>query len=148
MGILNGTYGKVIDGLIEITGSEYFTKMDEYLSDLKEKVKLIQEKRAIEKRQQEEAEQKRLENAIPLSEKIAKVQKLPTLYGNVKQWMKQNGFDVLSEKDLGVLLQQIQEIVNGMKEKERKGLKSLGKDLDLLVGSDTATKWFKEIVKQ
>ena len=115
---------------------------------LKEKVKLIQEKRAIEKRQQEEAEQKRLENAIPLSEKIAKVQKLPTLYGNVKQWMKQNGFDVLSEKDLGVLLQQIQEIVNGMKEKERKGLKSLGKDLDLLVGSDTATKWFKEIVKQ
>lgn len=40
MGILNGTYGKVIDGLIEITGSEYFTKMDEYLSDLKEKVKL------------------------------------------------------------------------------------------------------------
>ncbi len=115
---------------------------------LKEKVKLIQEKRAIEKRQQEEAEQKRLENAIPLSEKIAKVQKLPTLYGNVKQWMKQNGFDVLSEKDLGVLLQKIQEIVNGMKEKERKGLKSLGKDLDLLVGSDTATKWFKEIVKQ
>ena len=123
-------------------------QLDVNVDLLKERVKSIQEKRAIEKRQQEEAEQKRLENAIPLSEKIAKVQKLPTLYGNVKQWMKQNGFDVLSEKDLGVLLQKIQEIVNGMKEKERKGLKSLGKDLDLLVGSDTATKWFKEIVKQ
>ena len=112
---------------------------------LTEKVKSIQERNEILKRQQEEAEQKRLENAIPLSEKIDKAQKLPTLYGNVKQWMKQNGFDTLSENDRSVLFHKIQEIVKGMKEKDRKGMKNLGKDLDSIVGPDTATAWFHEI---
>ena len=112
------------------------------------KVNSIRERKAIEKHQQEEAEQKRRENAIPLSEKISKAQKLPTLYGNVKQWMKQNGFDALSDNDLGVLFQKIHEIVTGMKEKERKGMKNLGKDLDSLVGPATASKWFNEIVMQ
>lgn len=112
---------------------------------LTEKVKSILERNEILKRQQDEAEQRRLENAIPLSEKIAKAQKLPTLYGNVKQWMRQNGFDTLSENDRGVFFHKIREIVKGMKEKDRKGLKNLGKELDSLVGPDTASAWFHEI---
>ena len=112
---------------------------------LTEKVKSILERNAILERQHDEAEQKRLENAIPLSEKIDKAQKLPTLYGNVKQWMKQNGFDTLSENDRSVLFHKIQEIVKGMKEKDRKGMKNLGKDLDSIVGPDTASAWFHEI---
>lgn len=112
---------------------------------LTEKVKSILERNEILKRQQDEAEQRRLENAIPLSEKIAKAQKLPTLYGNVKQWMRQNGFDTLSENDRGVFFYKIREIVKGMKEKDSKGLKNLGKELDSLVGPDTASAWFHEI---
>lgn len=112
---------------------------------LTEKVKSILERNEILKRQQDEAEQRRLENAIPLSEKISKAQKLPTLYGYVKQWMKQNGFDTLSENDRSVLFHKIQEIVKGMKEKDRKGLKNLGKELDSLVSADTASAWFHEI---
>lgn len=115
---------------------------------LTEKVKSILERNEILKRQQDEAEQRRLENAIPLSEKIAKAQKFPTLYGNVKQWMKQNGFDELSENDRSVLFHKIQEIVKGMKEKDRKGMKNLGKELDSLVGSDTASAWFHEITNK
>lgn len=125
-----------------------FKQQEIDVDSLKREVKSIQDRREIEKIQQAEAEQRRLENAIPLSEKISKAQKLPTLYGNVKQWMKQNEKESLSENELDVLFQKIKEIVAIMKEKDRNGMKNLGKDLVFLVGQDTATKWFNEIVKQ
>jgi hypothetical protein len=115
---------------------------------LEREVKLIQDREAIEKRIKEEAEQRRLENAVPLSEKISKAQKLPTLYGNVKQWMKQNGRESLSDNEICDLRNQIEKIVLAMKPRDKKGMKNLGKDLENIVGQDTATKWFNEIVYQ
>jgi hypothetical protein len=115
---------------------------------LEREVKSIRDREAIEKRIKEEAEQRRLENAVPLSEKISKAQKLPTLYGNVKQWMKQNGRESLSDNEICDLRNQIEKIVLAMKPRDKKGMKNLGKDLENIVGQDTATKWFNEIVYQ
>lgn len=120
--------------------------LDKTIDELKQQVAAIQQSKEIEARKRQESEDRKKSNLIPLSEKIANAQKLPTLYGNVKQWMKQNGVDLLSDEDRGVLFCKIKEIVGSMKDRERTAMKGLGKDLDMLVGSDTAQKWFNEII--
>lgn len=120
--------------------------LDKTIDELKQQVAVIQQSKEIEARKLQESEERKKSNLIPLSEKIANAQKLPTLYGNVKQWMKQNGVDLLSDEDRGVLFCKIKEIVGSMKDRERTAMKGLGKDLDMLVGSDTAQKWFNEII--
>lgn len=112
---------------------------------LKEKVASFQEKRAVEQNQREEAERRRQENAIPLSEKIAKAQKIPTLCGNVKTWMKQNGVDSLDDDNLQVIFDKVKDIVSQMKPKDQAKLSGLGKDVESLVGTNTASRWFHEI---
>lgn len=113
---------------------------------LETKVKSIQLEKAIEQSKQAEEEKRRQANAIPLAEKIANVQKIPTLCGNVKTWMKLNGVESLSEDHLKTIFEKIGDIVSQMKPKDRGKLKSFGNELDSLVGSDIASNWFKEIV--
>ncbi len=120
--------------------------LDKTIDELKQQVAAIQQSKEIEARKRQESEDRKKSNLIPLSEKIANAQKLPTLYGNVKQWMKQNGVDLLSDKDREALYSKIKDIVASMKDRERTAMKGLGKDLDMLVGSDTAQKWFNEII--
>lgn len=120
--------------------------LDKTIDELKQQVAVIQQSKEIEARKLQESEERKKSNLIPLSEKIANAQKLPTLYGNVKQWMKQNGVDLLSDKDREALYSKIKDIVASMKDRERTAMKGLGKDLDMLVGSDTAQKWFNEII--
>jgi hypothetical protein len=120
--------------------------LDKTIDELKQQVAAIQQSKEIEARKRQESEDRKKSNLISLSEKIANAQKLPTLYGNVKQWMKQNGVDLLSDKDREALYSKIKDIVASMKDRERTAMKGLGKDLDMLVGSDTAQKWFNEII--
>jgi len=95
-----------------------------------------------------EAEQRRQSYAIPLAEKIDKAGKLATLFGSVKSWMKNNEVTVLSDTDKLALFDRIKTIVETMKPKERKKMKSFGSDLDALIGHDTAVQWFNEIISK
>jgi len=119
--------------------------LDRIIDDLKTKVDSINRERQLSALHQQDEEQRRQANAVPLVEKMAKANKLPTLYGNVKQWMKQNGLDALTNDDRGELFEQIKRVVTQMKEGERKKMKNLGKELPALVGEDTADKWFEQI---
>lgn len=121
--------------------------LEAIVEELKQHVEAIQQSKSIEIAKQKEIEERKKSYAVPLSDKIANAQKLPTLYGNVKQWMKQNEIESLSEDDKNILFQKIKSIVDVMKEKERLKLKSLGKDLESLVSIDTASQWFQKILK-
>lgn len=100
---------------------------------------------AIEEAKKKEGEERKIAYSMPLSEKIAGVGKIPTLCGNVKQWMKQNSIQQLSEIDLDVLKRKLCEIYESMKPRDKKSMKSFGNDLVGIVGADTANKWFEEI---
>lgn len=122
--------------------------LDKFIAELEEKLRAEQREKLILANKQHDLEERKLANAVPLAEKIANAQKLPTLYGNVKQWMKQNGRESLSDNEICDLRNQIEKIVLAMKPRDKKGMKNLGKDLENIVGQDTATKWFNEIVHQ
>jgi len=66
----------------------------------------------------------------------------------VKSWMKNNEVTVLSDTDKLALFDRIKTIVETMKPKERKKMKSFGSDLDALIGHDTAVQWFNEIISK
>lgn len=122
--------------------------LDKFIAELEEKLRAEEREKLILANKQHDLEERKLANAVPLAEKIANAQKLPTLYGNVKQWMKQNGRESLSDNEICDLRNQIEKIVFAMKPRDKKGMKNLGKDLENIVGQDTATKWFNEIVYQ
>ena len=122
--------------------------LDKFIAELEEKLRAEEREKLILANKQHDLEERKLANAVPLAEKIANAQKLPTLYGNVKQWMKQNGRESLSDNEICDLRNQIEKIVLAMKPRDKKGMKNLGKDLENIVGQDTATKWFNEIVHQ
>lgn len=133
----------------------YFNTCDEFPNftqniidvDLLEKnVNLIRLEKKLAQSKQAEEEQRRQANAVPLAEKIANAQKIPTLCGNVKTWMKMNGVESLNEDHLKSIFGKIKDIVSQMKPKDRDRLKNFGKELDSLVGSDMASNWFNEIV--
>ena len=123
-------------------------ELEATINELKQHVEAIRQSKALEIAKQKEIEERKKLYAVSLSDKISNAKKLPTLYGNVKQWMKQNGIDILSDGDKNVLFQKIKSIVDSMKEKERKQMKNLGNHLDTIVGSDTATAWFNKIVNR
>ena len=122
--------------------------LDKFIAELEEKLRAEEREKLILANKQHDLEERKLANAVPLAEKIANAQKLPTRYGNVKQWMKQNGRESLSDNEICDLRNQIEKIVLAMKPRDKKGMKNLGKDLENIVGQDTATKWFNEIVYQ
>ena len=98
--------------------------------------------------QQQEAEQRRLANAIPLAERIANANKQATLFGNVRTWMKSNEITNLSDADKQVLHDKLASLIMAMKPKERSKMKGFSKELDELVGAETAKQWFEEIVSK
>ena len=115
------------------------TEIQHLIADVDLKLSII-----ANQKHEEEARQKA--NAVPLAEKIANAQKLPTLYGNVKQWMKQNGRDSLTDEEINALRNQIERIVNTMKTRDKQKMKNLGSELESFISSDLAQCWFNEIV--
>jgi len=133
----------------------YFNTCDEFpnftqniidVDLLGKNVNFIRLEKKLAQSKQAEEEQRRQANAVPLAEKIANAQKIPTLCGNVKTWMKINGVESLNEDHLKSIFGKIKDIVSQMKPKDRDRLKNFGKELDSLVGSDMASNWFNEIV--
>ena len=120
----------------------------ERIDVLKQKMEASKLEMEVAQNQQLEAEQRRQSYAVPLAEKIANANKLTTMFGGVKSWMKNNEVTALSEADKQALYDRIKAIVETMKRREREKLKGFGGDLDALVGHDTAAQWFNEIVSK
>lgn len=87
----------------------------------------------------QDEEKRRVAYNVPLADKIARSNKLPTLFGNTKQWMKFNNKQTLNSDELHVLFDKISEIFNSCKDAEKKKLKTndkVWKDLVSLLGED------------
>lgn len=114
----------------------------------KSNIALAESQRAVEEAKQREEEERKQKNSVPLSEKIATVSKLPTLFGNLKTWMKHNNRQSLSEDELIVLHNKIVEIYAALKDKEKASWKTRPnqwKDLTTLLGQEIIDKWVQKL---
>ncbi|MDR1403388.1 MAG: type III-A CRISPR-associated RAMP protein Csm5 [Tannerellaceae bacterium] len=82
-------------------------------------------------------------NQVPLADKIKTLNKIPTLTGSIRTWMKQNNITSLSNEDLTVINNKVKEIYNLMKARDRKNF-SLS-SLSEIIGQDLVTQWSNEI---
>lgn len=113
-----------------------------------ENIILQEQQKAIDEAKRKEEEEREIANSVPLAEKIAGASKIPTLCGSVKQWMKYNKLEELTEDDKVVLKSKLLDLGKSQKEKEvKKQMNSAIKDLTLILGQDLAQQWFDEIVK-
>lgn len=91
---------------------------------------------------QQAIEQSRIEsNRVPLSEKIERLDKLPTIFGNVKTWMKVNQIEKLENSDVEVLANKIVDVYSKMRPNDQKSWSDFKKwsDLSKVIG-DKETK--------
>lgn len=124
------------------------SRFDSLKSIANEYIKLQEQQKAIDEVKQKEDEERKIANKVSLAEKIAGMNKIPTLCGNVKQWMKYNNLGELTEDDKVVLKSKLLDLGKSLKEKEfKKQMNSSIKDLTLILGQDLAQQWFDEIVK-
>ena len=107
--------------------------------------KLKQEAEELQKRVEEMA---KAQYNMPLSEKIGKANKLPTLFGNIKMWMKQNERNSLTLEELMAVKNKIVQIYGLMKIKEQTEWKiKIRKwdNLSALFGQDLVKQWLDEL---
>jgi hypothetical protein len=99
---------------------------------------------AIKAAKEQEEKEKEERNRVPLSEKIDRSNKLPTLFGNLKSWLKYNE---MSSKDLEDLKYKVFEIYQSMRRRDKMNWNNIGKwkQLSDLVGEKTCKEWFDEM---
>jgi CRISPR-associated protein (TIGR03986 family) len=99
---------------------------------------------AIKAAKEQEEKEKEERNRVPLSEKIDRSNKLPTLFGNLKSWLKYNE---MSSKDLEDLKYKVFEIYQSMRRRDKMNWNNIGKwkQLSDLVGEKTCQEWFDEM---
>ena len=122
--------------------------LKQFTEEALQNIKLLKNQQAIEKAKEEEEEERRLKNLVPLSEKIANVSKLPTLFNNLKTWMKYNDCNSLSNEELAILRNKITDIFSNLKAKEQKEWKQKEqkwKDLSALIGEDVVKNWIDSL---
>lgn len=123
-------------------------ELKELVEKAKSNIALAESQRSVEEAKQREEKERKQRNSVPLSDKIANVGKLPTLFGNLKTWMKQNNRQSLSEDELTVLHNKIVEIYTTLKDKEKASWKNRPnqwKDLTTLLGQELVGKWVQEL---
>ncbi len=128
--------------------SDKAAELKELIEKAQSNIALAESQKSVEEAKQREEEERKLKNRVPLSEKIVNVNKLPTLFGNLKQWMKQNERQSLSEEELTVLHNKIVEIYASFKEKEKASWKTRPnqwKDLTALLGQEVVERWVQEL---
>lgn len=120
-----------------------YTVHDNDIKILKAKIGENDLKKKLAENEEKMKGESRKANLIPLSQKIANSKKLGTLFSNVKKWVEYNGN--LNENDKSVLKIKIEEIYISMSPREKKQLKSFGRDLDLIITPELAKQWFDDI---
>ncbi len=86
-------------------------------------------------------------NKVPLSEKIARLDKFPTIFGNLKTWMKLNEVQQLENIDLVALIAKLTDLYLKMKPNEQKQWSEFRKwsDLQKAIGEDAAKIVFSNV---
>ena len=128
--------------------SDKAVELKEIVEKAKSNIALAESLKSVEEAKQREEEERKQRNSVPLSEKIANVGKLPTLFGNLKTWMKQNNRQSLSDDELIVLHNKIIEIYSTFKDKDKATWKTRlnqWKDLTSLLGQELVEKWVQEL---
>jgi len=87
-------------------------------------------------------------NKIPLSEKIAKADKFPTIFGNVKSWMKANEISTLQVSDVETLTVRLIEVYSRMKANDKKAWLEYKKwhELETILGVEISKEIFARVV--
>lgn len=130
---------------------EIFSKLKETIPDntsFDEKIEEINVKiteLALQEIKEKELIDKKNKNNIELNEKISHISKLPTLFGNVKTWLKANDKNTLSENELLILKNKFFEIFHSMKPHDRKNINSQCKGLYDIVDKNIIEQWLKEL---
>ena len=128
--------------------SDKATELKELIEKAQSNIALAESLRSVEEAKQREEEERKQRNSVPLSEKIAKINKLPTLFNNLRTWMNLNNRHSLSEDELTVLHNKIVEIYATLKNKEKASWKTRlnqWKDLTTLLGQELVEKWIQEL---
>lgn len=98
---------------------------------------------------QQAIEQSRIaSNNVSLLDKIGKLDKLPTIFGGVKTWMKLNGIENLEDSDIEVLTNKLVDVYSKMKPNDQKSWSDLKKWSDLLkvIGEKETKKIFDKLM--
>ncbi|MDO9154289.1 MAG: TIGR03986 family CRISPR-associated RAMP protein [Paludibacter sp.] len=125
----------------EVSHFELKRQIEKAISIRKQENDALQTQQAIE--------QSRLEsNKVPLSEKIGKLDKFPTIFGNVKTWMKLNSIESLENSDIEVLTNKLVAVYTKMKPNEQKTWSDLRKwsDLSKIIGDKETQKIFDDLI--
>lgn len=145
----------------ELKGQSFLP--NSFLNDYRQKIQKDIEIKAKQKKIEEELlrdeliqrtaqalEQSRIEsNKIPLSEKIAKADKFPTIFGNVKTWMKLNEVQSLLDADVKALTAKLTDVYSKMKPNDQKGWSDFKKwsDLEKVIGTDLTKGISQKVIK-
>ncbi|OJX88069.1 MAG: hypothetical protein BGP01_07225 [Paludibacter sp. 47-17] len=95
-------------------------------------------------------EQARIDsNKIPLSEKISKADKFPTIFGNLKTWMKLNELQRLEKTDIDALTIKLIDVYSKMKPNAQKHWLDFKKwtELSKVVGEEVAKMIFNKVLQ-
>ena len=128
--------------------SDKSVELKEIVGKAQSYIALAESLKSVEEAKQREEDERKQRNNVPLAEKIANVGKLPTLFNNLKTWMKLNNRQSLSEEELIVLHHKIVEIYATFKDKEKanwKNRQNLWKELTALLGQDIVDKWVNKL---
>jgi hypothetical protein len=118
-------------------------KHEELFAKINIELQKIQDRKNREdnlERSRQQAEAIRLAaNQVPLAEKIGTSNKIPTLAGNIKTWMKFNNIELLSEDDIEVVHAKVQEIYGSLKNREKQKFNL--KPLEEIIGEEKVNQW-------
>ena len=121
----NENWKSVVE-LVEMANSIYPNRADQ-LQRFKKKAETEIELNALrESRQEAESRLQELQMQqykVPLSERISNAIKLPTLFGNIKTWMKNNEKSSLSSDELEGVYAKVVEIYSSLKQRDKDNLK-------------------------
>ncbi|KAA6341696.1 hypothetical protein EZS27_010515 [termite gut metagenome] len=125
---------------------EFIAEIQKILDREKEKEELKEMNRQIEL-------SKQIKSQIPLSERLQPIQKIPTLIGGLKTWMKWNNEYLsngcLSNNDIDVLRKQIFYIYSLMNKRDKELWQNINKwrELSDIIDEDEVNKIIKELKK-
>lgn len=124
----------------EVSHFELKRQIEKAISIRKQENDALQAQQAIE--------QSRIaSNKVPLLDKIGKLDKFPTIFGNVKTWMKLNEVQNLQDADLEALVIKLSELYSKMKLNEQKGWTDFKKwsDLTKILGEEVSKRIFDKV---
>lgn len=89
-------------------------------------------------------------NKIPLSEKIAKLDKFPTIFNGVKTWIKLNELQNLADADIKTLIEKLSALYSILKPNDKKQWSDFKKwsELTKVVGEDVSRLVYERVIKQ